>query len=169
MAGTAITVELRGFKTLQDWLARIDPHDALPLIADAGERVTRERLQSGGPAPDGTPWAPWSPNYTERGQGLLHKSGALLSSIESGVSGDTAYWGSNAVYARIHQLGGTIKPKPGNAKGLLSWMDGGTRYFAKSVTIPARPYLGFEAQERRAVSEAFETWWRRSLPRGTQA
>lgn len=169
MAGTAITIELRGLRALRDWLGRIDPRDALPLVAAAGESVTRQRLQSGGPAPDGTPWAPWNEHYTERGQSLLHKSGALRDSIESGVAGDTAYWGSNLVYARIHQLGGVIKPKPSNPKGLLSWVDGGARWFARSVTIPARPYLGFGAAEQRAVSEAFEAWWRRSLPRGAQA
>ena len=165
MAGTAITVELRGFAALQDWLRRIDPRDALPLVAAAGESVTRQRLTSGGPAPDGTPWAPWSPRYTDRGQSILHKSGALLSSIESGVSGDTAFWGTNLVYARIHQLGGTIKPKPTNKRGLLSWIDGGQRRFARSVTLPARPFLGFGPGERRAVTEAFEAWWRRNLPR----
>lgn len=165
MAGTAITVELRGFAALQDWLRRIDPRDALPLVAAAGESVTRQRLASGGPAPDGTPWAPWSAGYTG-GQSILQKDGHLLSSIESGVSGDTAFWGTNQVYARIHQFGGTIKPKPTNKRGLLSWVSGGQRRFARSVTIPARPFLGFGAIERRAVTEAFEAWWRRSLPQG---
>lgn len=56
-------------------------------------------------------------------------------------------WSSNVeagvVYARIQELGGTIVPKPTNPRQLLSWLNtGGTRVFAKSVTLPPRPYFG---------------------------
>ena len=46
--------------------------------------------------------------------------------------------GSNAPYARIHDVGGVITPK---TKRLLSWIGESGRVFAKSVTIPARPYF----------------------------
>lgn len=49
--------------------------------------------------------------------------------------------GGPGVYARIHQLGGTIKPK---VKKALSF---GGRMFAQ-VKMPARPYLGFGDYER---------------------
>jgi phage gpG-like protein len=45
---------------------------------------------------------------------------------------------SNVVYARIHELGGTIRPR--TAKVLKFRIDG-RWYSAKSVVIPARPYL----------------------------
>ena len=50
--------------------------------------------------------------------------------------------------AFVHQFGATIYPK--NAR-FLSWLNSsGERVFAKSVTIPPRPYLGFsiDCQER---------------------
>lgn len=48
--------------------------------------------------------------------------------------------GSNLPYARIHELGGIIRPV--KAK-MLSWVDPDTneRRFAKSVLMPKRPYL----------------------------
>jgi HK97 gp10 family phage protein len=47
--------------------------------------------------------------------------------------------GSNVEHARIHELGGTIKPV---FKKMLSWVnDQGERVFANVVHMPARPYL----------------------------
>ncbi len=55
----------------------------------------------------------------------------------SGVAGQ---WGVRDVrYALIHELGGTITPK--TAKALAIPQPDGSVRFAKSVTIPARPYL----------------------------
>ena len=42
------------------------------------------------------------------------------------------------VYARIQETGGTV-----HAHGkALRWMSGGSAHFAKSVTLPKRPYMG---------------------------
>ena len=47
--------------------------------------------------------------------------------------------GTNVIYAAIHEFGGTIVPR---TKAMLSWVSkSGERIFAKSVHIPARPYL----------------------------
>jgi len=46
--------------------------------------------------------------------------------------------GSNMIYARIHELGGIIKPV--FAK-MLHFVIDGVDVFAKSVQMPARPYL----------------------------
>ncbi|WP_034157923.1 hypothetical protein [Sphingomonas sp. ERG5] len=57
--------------------------------------------------------------------------------VETGVAGT---WGVRDVkYALIHEVGGTIVPK--NAKALAIPQPDGSVRFAKSVTIPARPYL----------------------------
>ena len=47
------------------------------------------------------------------------------------------------VYARIQELGGTIRPLPTNKRGLLIWRDPDTGKLmtAKQVTLPPRPYL----------------------------
>lgn len=62
--------------------------------------------------------------------------------------------GSGLKYADVHEFGATIKPK--TAK-LLSWLGiDGKRIFAKSVTIPARPFMrpGF-MKSKTAAFEAF--------------
>lgn len=47
--------------------------------------------------------------------------------------------GTDVIYARIQELGGTIKPK--TAK-MLSWItENGERVFARAVRIKAQPYL----------------------------
>lgn len=49
-------------------------------------------------------------------------------------------WGvRDVVYARIHEEGGTIRPK--NAKALAVPLPEGGIALVQSVTIPARPYL----------------------------
>ena len=77
--------------------------------------------------------------------GLNIQTGALVNSIQTTdgvVISPTQVWisvGTNMVYARIHEIGGTIVPV--NAK-MLSWEgEGGERIFAGAVHIPARPYL----------------------------
>jgi len=55
-------------------------------------------------------------------------------------SGVVGVWGVRDVkYALIHELGGTIVPKV--AKALAIPQEDGSVRFAKSVTIPPRPYL----------------------------
>ncbi|WP_339745567.1 hypothetical protein [uncultured Maricaulis sp.] len=62
---------------------------------------------------------------------------------EGGVRGT---WGvRDVVYARIHELGGTIKPKNGAAL-TIPQADGSVRLVSQ-VTIPARPYLRPAADE----------------------
>lgn len=57
--------------------------------------------------------------------------------IATGVQGT---WGvRDVVYALIHELGGTITAK--TAKALAIPQEDGSVRFAKSVTIPAHPYL----------------------------
>ena len=60
--------------------------------------------------------------------------------------------GTNLVYAAIHEFGGVITPKKAKA---LSFEIGGELIFAKSVHIPARPYLrpAFDTNLEKAKSE----------------
>lgn len=75
----------------------------------------------------------------------LRKTGNLINSISTVAhifeSDPVVTVGTRGiVYAAIHEFGGVIRAK--RAK-FLSWIDEktGERRFAKSVTIPARPYL----------------------------
>lgn len=115
-----------------------NPSGAMRDIATYGESSTRERmdLQLG---PDGNRWKP-SLRVQLHGGKTLDDSGHLISSITSRSSSNVAEWGTNRIYAAIHQSGGTIKPK--FATSLRFRLASGAFVSTRKVTIPARPYLG---------------------------
>lgn len=125
-----------------------DLRPALRTIGRLGVNQTRRRFQ-GGVDPNGKTWVK---GRKTSGQTLILK-GLLLRSIhetepdQSGVE-----WGSNLRYARIHQEGGTILPK--TAGGRLTFKVAGGWVSVKKVTIPARPYLGVNADNLRAFGDA---------------
>lgn len=128
-------------------------------IAKVGEDETIARIREGGPAPHGADWPARHPAY-DNPRPPLNLTGALGDSIESEADDDTVVWGSSLVYARIHQLGGTIVPRASRA---LFFTLGGSDVIARSVTIPARPYLGYGAPERQSVEDVIEGWLEESL------
>lgn len=128
-------------------------------------------------APDGSKWRPLSPRTAAKRRGksrrgtahMLRVSARLYQSIsyqalESGVE-----WGSNLVYARIHQLGGEIDmPERSATISLKNIRKKGNRFVklgtrkaterivsirAHQVRVPARPYLGISAYDREAVPQ----------------
>ena len=132
--------------------------DATPAMAEiAGllEVETQLRFQSE-TAPDGAKWKPSLrvTGYTaadgtkvpgDGGQTLtLH--GYLRRSIRSNFGGDFAEAGPEAsgpaaIYARIHQEGGRITPRESVLQTALKTPFG----YRAAVTIPARQYLGWNA------------------------
>lgn len=108
------------------------------LISGTQKRFQDEK------APDGSPWK------KSRGPGkTLSKTKRLERSIDSAATDDQVMVGSNLVYARIHQKGGTIKPK--NKKFLRFPGQDGQPVFMKEVTLPARPYLGVSGDDLEEV------------------
>jgi len=101
-------------------------------------------------SPLGVPWKPSKRAVAEGGLTLLDR-GDLFGSIKADWGKDYAAAGPEAsggaaIYAAIHQWGGKIKAKAGRALKTPFGAFG-------SVTIPARPYLGWnETMEARAVS-----------------
>ena len=86
----------------------------------------------------------------------LTDTARLRDSIDYAATPTKVMVGSNLPYARIHQYGGTIRPK--KAKRLIFKGPGGEKIVAKQVTIPARPYLGVskaDMEEVRATMEDF--------------
>ena len=170
MAGVTVVFDARELAEIGRAMRAVSRAKLGPLladIADRGESETRKRIEDGGPAPDGTDWPARHPSY-ENPHPLLNRDGALVDSIETDASEDTAIWGSGLwgsglVYARIHQLGGTIVPR--NASALFFTL-GGNDVIARSVTIPARPYLGYGAPERQGVEDVVEDWLEESLRHG---
>ena len=122
----------------------------------------------------GRDWAEWSPSYIEHLK-LLHKnnednmlkqSGHLLQSVMEWADAEGAHIGANAKYARLHQLGGTVKPKKKfkvkahtrkiktrtGEEILQNVREHESR--GSERTIPARPYLGLDAQAREDIQQA---------------
>ena len=76
--------------------------------------------------------------------------------------------GPTVIYGRIQELGGTIFPHhlaPSGRPGMLSWVDGGVRFYAHRVTLPSRPYLAPTVPASlAAVSARFYAIWAAALP-----
>jgi phage gpG-like protein len=73
------------------------------------------------------------------GRKILIQSARLRNSISSKVSGTSVAVGTNVIYARVHQLGGT-KGTTGKLK----------------VNIPARPFLGINAEDQAEIKRMLE-------------
>ena len=97
------------------------------LVTATLDRFDREQ------GPDGKPWQK-SVRAMATGGLTLTDTGGLRGSITHNVAGDgrSVDVGSNLVYAAIHQFGG----KAGRNK---------------SVTLPARPYLGIDGRDGDAI------------------
>jgi phage gpG-like protein len=107
-------------------------------------------------------WPPLS-DLTPPG-GMLHRSGGLMDGIQPGdVTPDMAEVVSKAKtaegvdYPAVQNFGMTIKGNQSRARGryegygqggLLSWIGpDGARFFAKEITIPARPFMVFRPED----------------------
>jgi len=144
------------------------PRDLMEAGAQIIEASTKARFETG-TGPDGIAWKPSQRQARgvekRRRKGTpkpAHKTlvdtGALLRSIRSEVGDDTATVGADGTatsskYAATHQFGATILPKKGEFL-VFTGPDGGL-VFARSVTIPARPFMGVDAQDRADLIEAF--------------
>ncbi len=139
--GTSIVVDVSGLAALDRLVTRLSAFDATELMSAVGamgESQTRRRITDEKTAPDGTAWAP-----NREGTSILLKSGEhLLGSLAWDASGTQAEWGASWEYAHVHQDGAVINPKTAKQ---LSFMLGGKLVHAKSVTIPARPFVGLSA------------------------
>lgn len=160
MSILTVRLNLSGFETLEAALARLNPFQGeqlLEALARLIQQSVRERLIAGGPAPDGSAWAP----NIEGRRPILHRSGALARSIDYAVSGMQAIIGSGLVYAAIHQFGGTIVPKSADR---LAFRIGNRQIFARKVTMPARPYIGLSGEDRAELVQAAAAYVRSLFP-----
>lgn len=152
----------RLFKAMQQMGA--NPQPLLEDIAFLGENSTRERFSTQ-IGPDGRRWKP-SLRAQLNGGKTLTKDGHLGDSITSRADNSAAEWGTNRIYAAIHQFGGVIKAKAG---GYLRFAIPGFGYVSKrQVTIDARPYLGLSAEDEQdilaLVSDHISNLVRRNAP-----
>ncbi|WP_431281651.1 phage virion morphogenesis protein [Humitalea sp. 24SJ18S-53] len=127
-------------------------------------RNTRRRFDAA-QDPDGRAWAPLNPAYAavKKGSGILRDSamrGGLQGSITSAVEGRSVVVGSNKIYAAVHQFGATITAKKSPT---LAFRLGTALVRPRSVTIPARPYLGFSTRDEETVREVAFDALRRAM------
>lgn len=160
MAGIDVQIELRD--DLSAALGRaieasIDLTTPMKDIAGRLADETRERFETGR-SPLGVPWKVSRRARQQNGKTLVDR-GDLVGSIREDWGADFAAVGPEAsagaaIYAAIHQFGGTIKHPGGTAYKLdeKRWAsfvrnddadDKMARTGAHDIVIPARPYLGF--------------------------
>lgn len=111
-----------------------DLSDALELAVGAGGHVIRDAASRRAPKKTGT-----------LARSITVHTTSTPRSAEAEI-------GTNLEYARIQELGGTVRPVHAR---LLHWVDdSGDDIFARSVTIPARPYLRPAFDENQAAAAA---------------
>jgi len=120
-----------------------NPEGALRQIGLVGLRSIAKTFAAGGRPQK------WKPSIRARltGGKTLLKTARLLRSITTKVGTGMVTWGTSVKYARIHQLGGTIKPK--SAKALKINIPGVGWRTMKQVTIPARKFLVLQDEDIR--------------------
>lgn len=122
-------------------------------------------------APDGSPWAPLSARTLakKKGKKILRESGALLDTLRHQVSDDELQFGTDRPYGAIHQDGGKIEHAARSQQVYFKEKGGvvGNRFVKKSksnfsqwvthgartVEMPARPYLGLSTEDETRILE----------------
>lgn len=144
-----VTIDVSGLSGVVAALERIAAFPKAELmdgLGQLGASQTKRRISSEKKSPEGAAW-----KANRSGGSILFASGSNLhDSIDHRSSDSQAAWGTGWIGARIHQFGGTIRPKAGKR---LAFTLGGKKVFARSVTIPARPYLGVSAENRQELQE----------------
>lgn len=113
------------------------------------ETSTKNRFETGR-GPDGKPWKPSRRALLQGGQTLLDH-GHLRDSFVSASSESEAEVGSNHPGAAAHHFGAVIRPT--KAKALRFQIPGVGWVMARKVTLPARPILGIDDADQKAMAE----------------
>lgn len=158
---TGSTARITGALERLERLGR-QPQEFLRALGLQQIERTQTRIREG-VTPEGTPFAPLNPLYAAgkpAGVGILQSTGNLRNHLTTALHGSTLIWGSNLEYAAVHQFGAVIRRRSAPA---LVFRIGGSWFRKQSVTIPARPYLGFNGEDREAAVATLETFFRGCL------
>lgn len=161
-SGTLTLDDVRAHSVLSHWIdAGSDTLELMDAIGGALRDNVIDRFEHGR-APDGTAW-PKSRRAAQTGGQTLVDKGRLRGSITYEPERDEVTVGTNAIYAAIHQFGGVIKAK--TAKGLSFTLpgfaaEGGQEGFVnvRSVTMPARPFVGIGPEDVDAIEDMTRAW-----------
>jgi phage virion morphogenesis protein len=152
MTGITIDPHVVGIESLAAGLQRMallgqSPRPIWDAIGQYGESSTRLRFKKQ-IDPEGKRWKPSLRAQASGGQTLVAKA-RLLRSITHNSSNDGTSWGTNVVYAGVHQFGAVIKPK--SAGALRFRIPGGGFVIVKKVTIPARGFVGVNEEDGQEI------------------
>ncbi|MDD5539208.1 MAG: phage virion morphogenesis protein [Candidatus Marinimicrobia bacterium] len=134
-----------------------------PIMKAIGERVveqTKERFESGGPAPDGTEWKEPKTANKKRIR-TLTVSSELKDSVRYQVQGNRLSAGTNKVYAAIHQFGGpesAMDILPVRKKALNTPFGLFRKIHMPAGAIPARQFLGLSSGDSNEVLEMIDDY-----------
>lgn len=168
MSGASITVRIDAVQAVAAFrrLSRL-MDDTTPVMDKIGKGLVdgvKNRFQAG-VSPEGAPWAKLNPVYAsgKRGAGILRETNALMNSMTSRPGRDQVIVGTNRIQAAVHQFGATITPKAGQ---FLIFRMGGRMAIARSVTLPARPYLGISADDVLMIGDVLDGFLGRAIGAG---
>jgi phage virion morphogenesis protein len=170
MTGAAFSVTLDD-APIKSMLERLemgirDDRGLLAILGEYGVASTQARFATQA-SPEGTPWTPLNQAYADfKGAGydiLTGPSGALKSSQHFVLGMSLVAWGSNMIYAAVHQFGATIVPKSAGALFFRLGLGGVREVLAQSVTIPARPYLGISAEDAEEIVALTQDYFARLI------
>ena len=137
--------------------------DATPLydeIGAEGALSTQRRFETE-TDPDGKIWPKSWRAKQDGGKTLQGRPPRLLDSITHNAGPNFAEWGSNVLYAAIHNFGGVIRAKNGKSLRFSVKGRGANRakdVFVKSVTIPRRTFIGLNQADVTAITRIVEAY-----------
>lgn len=164
MAGD-LTAEIQDAEIRAAWdrlrlrMAPAGMRSTLAAIGRYGKSSTQLRFRSQ-VGPNGKSW-PKSKRVLKHGGQTLRLTSRLRNSIEWDASSDAVSWGTNVKYAAVHQGGLSTDRQfvPAHSRKItIAWgrkvknpRAAVIKSFARRMIIPARPYLGLNEADRRAV------------------
>lgn len=159
--GVTLQGVIRTQAVLNDLLDRTG--DLSPLMARIGaygeeSTVHRFETQKG---PDGQTWEKSARAKATGGQTLVD-TGRLRGSITWNAGRDSAEWGTNVLYAGVHQDGATISAK---GDGRLGFFIPGLGFRSpREVVISARPFLGVDADDEAEIDAIVHDYIAEAIP-----
>lgn len=160
----SVRFDLREIDNLAEKLREAQNLDVAGIMNAIGVSLVSsvsQRFQMG-IDPDGMPWQPSRRAASQGGKTLmdtsrLEKSVTYVTYPESGQ----VDVGTDVIYGRIHQDGGTITAKGG---GYLKFIGGDGGFVQiKSVNMPKRSYLGINDQDKQVIVGIVQSGIRRAL------
>lgn len=159
----AMTLDISQLVQLDQIIGRVsaaETRDLMERIGIVAENAISDNFE-GEHDPDGNAWLP-SYRARELGGKTLTDHGILANSIDGEATANSVERGSNLIYARIHNEGGTIK---GNPKLKFNIPGLGFRT-VDSVTMPKRQFVGWGRDALGDAEAEAEDWLMSLLPPG---